>query len=61
MVKEIDQDDLKEKRRAVEIEVDDLEKARKALKENDVNILREVEERTTLEDYYFRLVGGEKK
>lgn len=61
VVKEIDQDDLKEKRRAVEIEVDDLEKARKALKENDVNILREVEERTTLEDYYFRLVGGEKK
>lgn len=61
VVKEIDQDDLKEKRRAVEIEVDDLEKARKILKENDVNILREIEERTTLEDYYFRLVGGDKR
>ncbi|MBQ8956810.1 MAG: ATP-binding cassette domain-containing protein [Lachnospiraceae bacterium] len=61
VVKEITQDDLKEKQPAVEIAVDDLEKAKKVLTENGVKIMREVEERSTLEDYYFRLIGGSKE
>ncbi len=61
VMREINQDDLKEKRKVIEIEVDDLEKAKKVLSENSVNVLREVEERMTLEDYYFQLVGGDNK
>ena len=58
VVKEITQDDLNEKKSVVEIEVDDLEKARKLLSEGGVTITREIAEKSTLEDYYFRLVGG---
>ena len=61
VVREITQDDLKEKQASVEIAVDDLPKARKVLAENNIRIVREVEERSTLEDYYFRLVGGSKE
>lgn len=57
VVREISQDDLKEKQPAVEIAVDDLEKARQLLEAGGVRILREVEEKSTLEDYYFRLIG----
>ena len=53
--------DLAEKESAIEIAVDDLEKARKLLTEGGVKIMREVEERSTLEDYYFKLVGGGKE
>ena len=60
-VKEITQADLAEKESAIEIAVDDLEKARKLLTEGGVKIMREVEERSTLEDYYFKLVGGGKE
>ena len=52
---------LAEKESAIEIAVDDLEKARKLLTEGGVKIMREVEERSTLEDYYFKLVGGGKE
>ena len=58
VVKEITKADLAEKESAIEIAVDDLEKARKLLTEGGVKIMREVEERSTLEDYYFKLVGG---
>ena len=61
VVKEISQDDLKENQPAVEIAVDDLAKAKKVLADNGVKVLREVEERSSLEDYYFRLVGGSKE
>lgn len=58
VVKEISQEDLKEKEKAVEIAVDDLEKAKQLLAEGGVKVLREVEEKSTLEDFYFRLIGG---
>lgn len=58
VVREISQDDLKEKEKAVEIAVDDLERAKQLLEAGGVKILREVEEKSTLEDFYFRLIGG---
>lgn len=58
VVKEITQDDLNEKKSVIEIEVDDLERARQLLGEGGVKITRELAEKSTLEDYYFRLVGG---
>ncbi len=58
VVKEITQDDLNEKKSVIEIEVDDLERARQLLGEGGVKITREMAEKSTLEDYYFRLVGG---
>lgn len=58
VVKEISQDDLKEKEKVIEIAVDDLEKAKKLLEDGGVRVLREVEEKSTLEDFYFRLIGG---
>ena len=61
VVKEITKADLAAKESAIEIAVDDLEKARKLLTEGGVKIMREVEERSTLEDYYFKLVGGGKE
>ena len=60
MVKEITQEDLQEKKSVIEIEVDNLEKARQLLTDGGVKITREMAEKSTLEDYYFRLVGGEK-
>ncbi len=60
VVKEITQEDLQEKKSVIEIEVDNLEKARQLLNDGGVKITREMAERSTLEDYYFRLVGGEK-
>ena len=61
VVKEITQDDLNEKKNVIEIEVDDLEKARQLLNDGGVKITKEIAERSTLEDYYFRLVGGSKE
>ncbi|MCR5452351.1 MAG: ABC transporter ATP-binding protein [Lachnospiraceae bacterium] len=60
VVREITQDDLKEKASAVEIMVDDIAKAKELLEAGGVKVLREVDERSTLEDYYFRLIGGGK-
>ncbi len=61
MVKEISQLDLQENQPAVEIAVDDLEKAKRVLEENGISIVREVVEKSSLEDVYFRLVGGANK
>jgi ABC-2 type transport system ATP-binding protein len=61
MVKEISQLDLQENQPAVEIAVDDLEKAKRVLEENGIIIVREVVEKSSLEDVYFRLVGGANK
>ena len=61
MVKEITQKDLQENQPAVEIAVDDVERAKKVLEENGINIVREVVEKSSLEDVYFRLVGGSGK
>ncbi len=58
VVKEITQDDLKENQPAVEIAVEDVEKAKKLLEENGIKIMREVVAKSSLEDFYFRLVGG---
>ena len=58
VVKEITQKDLQENQPAVEIAVDDVERAKKILEENGIKIMREVVEKSSLEDVYFRLVGG---
>ncbi len=58
VMKEITQTDLQENQPAVEIAVDDLEKAKKVLEENGIRIMREVVEKSSLEDFYFRLIGG---
>ena len=61
ILKEITQDDLREKQASVEISVDDLEKAKKLLTEGGVKITREIHEKSTLEDFYFKLIGGNKE
>ena len=58
VVKEISQADLQENQPAVEIAVDDVARAKKVLEENGIKVMREVVEKSSLEDYYFRLVGG---
>ena len=58
ILREITLDDLKDKEQAIEITVDDLDKARKLLTDGGVRILREVEEKSSLEDFYFNLIGG---
>ena len=58
VVKEITQQDLQENQPVVEIAVDDLEKAKKVLEENGIRITREIAEKSSLEDVYFRLIGG---
>lgn len=56
----ISQDDLLSEQKAVRIRVDDLDRARKALAEAGIQVLNEVQETRSLEDFYFNLVGGEK-
>ena len=56
----ISQEDLLSDQKAVRIRVDDLERARKALSDAGVQVLNEVQETLSLEDFYFDLVGGEK-
>ncbi len=58
VVKEISQADLQENQPAVEIAIDDVARAKKVLEENGIKVMREVVEKSSLEDYYFRLVGG---
>ena len=60
VAKEITQDDLKSKKPEVNIalSVNDIDRAQKVLADNGINILHEVEDRMTLEDYYFDLIGG---
>lgn len=61
VVREITQEDLQQKQSVIEIAVDDLAKAKELLTAGGINVLREVQERSTLEDYYFRLIGGAKE
>ena len=61
VVRQITQDDLKEKQPAVEIAVSDLEKAKELLAAGGVQVIKEVEERSSLEDFYFELIGGSKE
>ncbi|MBQ2605043.1 MAG: ABC transporter ATP-binding protein [Acutalibacteraceae bacterium] len=60
VAKEITQDDLKSKKPEVNIALssDDIERAQKLLAENGINILHEVADKMTLEDFYFDLIGG---
>ena len=61
LVREITREDLKDKQQAVEIVIDDLPRARELLSAGGVRILREVEERSSLEDYYFNLIAPPKE
>ena len=58
VVREISQQDLQENQPGVEIAVDDVERAKKVLEENGIKIMREVVEKSSLEDFYFRIIGG---
>ncbi len=60
VAKEITQDDLKSKKPEVNIALssDDIERAQKLLAENGINILHEVADKMTLEDFFFDLIGG---
>ena len=58
VLKEITRNDLKAQKSTVQICVSDLEKARSVLKENNIPILQESSAYQSLEDYYFKLVGG---
>lgn len=55
----ITQEDLLSEQKAVRIRVDDLDRAREALSAAGIQILNEVQETRSLEDFYFGLVGGE--
>ena len=58
VVKEISQKDLLDKQPAVEIAVSDLQRAKEILEANGIKVMREVVEKSSLEDFYFRLIGG---
>ena len=58
VVKEITQDDLQDNQPVVEIAVEDVERAKEILEENGIKVLREVVEKSSLEDFYFRMIGG---
>lgn len=58
IVKEITQQDLQENQQAVEISVSDAARAKEILEANGIRVLREITEKSSLEDFYFRLVGG---
>ena len=58
VVREISQEDLNQNQPAVEIAVEDAARAREILEANGIKVMREVVERSSLEDFYFRLVGG---
>ena len=61
VVKEITQEDLQENQPVVEIAVKDAQKAKEVLEQNGIEVLREVVEKSSLEDFYFRLIGGSKE
>lgn len=56
----ISQEDLLSDQKAIRIRVDDLDRARQALQDAGIQILNEVQETLSLEDFYFNLIGGEK-
>lgn len=59
ILKEITSEDLKETNDRIEIKVSDIGKAREVLSKYDIDILEEKISSSSLEDYYFNLVGGE--
>ena len=61
IVREITKEDLKENQPVIEIAVSDLEKAKELLSAGGVEITREIVEKSSLEDFYFRLMGGTKE
>ena len=56
----ITQEDLISQQRAVRLRVDDVDRAKAALAAAGVQVLDEVTEQRSLEDFYFSLVGGNK-
>ena len=58
VLRELEKKDLKETTDFVELKVDDIKKAKLALAKAGVKILGEGNSSTSLEDYYFKLVGG---
>ena len=61
VAKVVTQEELATERNIVKISVDDLEKAKEALMAAGVSIKGESTETLSLEDFYFDIVGGEKK
>lgn len=61
VAKEFSAEDLATEEKSVRISVADLEKAKEVLTNAGIEILNEVQETRSLEDYYFDLVGGETK
>lgn len=61
IAKVLSQDDLKISTDFVRLSVDDVEKARKLLTENGVTIYNESNDKMSLEDYYFNLIGGSRE
>lgn len=55
----ITQEDLVTEEHSVRISISDLDKAREVLESAGIEILGEIKETRTLEDFYFNLVGGE--
>lgn len=62
IAREITQEDLFAVRPEVELAVaaEDLERAKQALSEKGITIVKEGKDKVTLEDYYFELIGGER-
>ncbi|MCR5774309.1 MAG: ATP-binding cassette domain-containing protein [Lachnospiraceae bacterium] len=58
VAKEITREDLKIREDKIEISVDDLERAKEVLAANGIKVLKETQERSTLEEFYFRVIGG---
>jgi ABC-type multidrug transport system ATPase subunit len=60
LMQEITSEDLRDKKgyTSIEIKEDDLDKAKQVLAANGINIERVVNSTTSLEDFYFNLVGG---
>ncbi|MBQ9322217.1 MAG: ABC transporter ATP-binding protein, partial [Eubacterium sp.] len=58
VVKEITQADLQKNQPAIEIAVADAKRAKEVLEANGIKVVREVVEKSSLEDFYFNLVGG---
>ena len=58
VVREITEADLNETEPVVEIALSDIDRARQVLADAGIKITREIQERTSLEDFYFRLIGG---
>lgn len=58
ILKEVAQEDLRLRNDKIEIQTDDYEKAKQVLHQNHIQILRTTSAYQSLEDYYFKLVGG---